>query len=76
MASYIYPQDLGTAPWNQNHMVFKAREIIGAQGGAGNTHGTGMQPAFVPTILRVVKIIWLLFSGFTPKSSGYIYVAI
>ena len=54
MASYIYPQDLGTAPWNQNHMVFKAREIVGAQGGAGNTHGTGMQPAFGGNLGEVV----------------------
>ena len=54
MASYIYPQDLGTSPWNQNHMVFQARKIIGAKGGAGNTNGTGMQPAFGGNIGEVV----------------------
>ena len=48
MASYIFPQDLGTSPWNQNHMVFKAYKIIGSRGGAGSTNGTGMQPAFGP----------------------------
>ena len=46
--SYIYPQDLGTAPWNQNHMVFKAYKIIGARGGAGQTNGAGNAPAFGP----------------------------
>ena len=54
MASYIYPQDLGTSPQNQNHMVFKARKIIGARGGAGNTNGSGNAPAFGGNLGEVV----------------------
>ena len=50
----IYPQDLGTAPWNQNHMLFKARKIIGVQGGGGATGGQGVKPAFGGNLGEVV----------------------
>ena len=52
MASYIYPHDLGTAPWNQNHMTFTARKITGARGGAGHTNGAGNAPAFGGDIIN------------------------
>ena len=54
MASYIYPHDLGTAPWNQNLMTFTARKIIGARGGAGHTNGAGNAPAFGGELGEVV----------------------
>jgi len=50
----IYPLDLGTGPQNQNHMIFKARKIVGATGGGGQTNGGGLRPSFGGNLGEVI----------------------